>query len=154
MVSKTTMNRTNGAEEFPPRVVARNLSDLTHDAITLTELQAELFKADLHESVRRLILPGLLLVLAILFAFGCVPVALAALATALTAQAGWSNEISLLTASLVGLLVAGLAGGLGWLLMRRAMSVFNRSKQELMENIQWIKSVAKRREGRHGKVAM
>jgi len=47
MVGETTMNRRNGSTPSPPNGVAKGLGKLTHDIVSLAELEFELFRIDL-----------------------------------------------------------------------------------------------------------
>src|SRR5262245_49796173 len=76
-------NQSNGRGASAPRVVARNLAELSHDALTLGDLQMRLFWADARRLLRDLVYPGILLLVGVVLVLGCVPFALSTIAIAL-----------------------------------------------------------------------
>ena len=76
MVGKTTMNLRNGSTAAPPNGVAKNMGELTHDVLSLAELQLELFRSDCRKGMKGLLVPVALLILAGIVAAGTVQVAL------------------------------------------------------------------------------
>ncbi|MEO8495753.1 MAG: phage holin family protein [Planctomycetota bacterium] len=120
--------------------MARNVGGFAHDLLALSELQAELLKADTKECVERLIMPIVLLAGAAVLAIGCVPVALAALAFGLV-TAGLSNWLAFLLAAAAGVGLATLVGFVGWRKLCKSPVVFERSKDEFSSNFRWVKRV-------------
>lgn len=137
------MSTVNGkSREFPPTTTARNIADLSHDVVHLGELQTELFKLDLSDTIRRLILPTALLAVGVVVALSCVPLVLAALGFALM-DAGMSGWAAFLTAALTGVGCAAFFGLVSYLTFRKAPSAFERSRDEFVKNIDWLKRVLK-----------
>ena len=95
MVGETTMSQRNGSSTAPSDGVAKDVGELTHDIVSLAELQFELFRNDCRKGMKRLLLPVALLLLAGIVAAGTVPVALIVLAELLTQAAGLSRAASL-----------------------------------------------------------
>lgn len=135
------MSEHNGSTGFPPRTMARHVGGFAHDLVSLTELQAELLKADTQECFQRMTTPLVLLGMAIIGSIGCVPVALTAFAYGLVAAAGLSTWLAFLIAATTGLILAGLAAAIGWRLLVKSPSVFERSKDEFNSNLCWVKRV-------------
>jgi len=51
MVGETIMNRCNGSTQSPPSGVAKGMGELTHDIVSLVELQFDLFRVDCREGL-------------------------------------------------------------------------------------------------------
>lgn len=137
----TLDGRSNGRGTSAPRYVARNLAELSHDVLTLADLQSRLFWADARSLVSDLVYPGILLVVGVVVVLGCVPFALATIAVAV-------DEATRLTLSqamaftLAGGLVLGAVVALvavRWL--RRGLHPFERSLAECELNLKWVKKI-------------
>jgi hypothetical protein len=144
MVDEAAMNRHNGSTPSPPSGVAEDMGELTHDIVSLAELQLELFRIDCREGFMRMLIPLALLLFAGMLALGTVPIALMLVAEVLTQVAGLSRSAAFSIAALSGFLVALAIGGVGWSSMRGAMRVFERSREELTRNMTWIRNALKR----------
>jgi hypothetical protein len=139
------MSERNGSRNSPTSVVARSVTEFAHDVLTLTELQADLFKMELQQFRRAVVLPVALLLTAVVVAFGCVPVVLLCLAYSLVEFAGMSQALSLLIAVLFGATVAVLAAFLGWRRLRSGPLQWERSREEFGRNVAWVKQVLKQK---------
>jgi hypothetical protein len=144
MVGETTMSQRNGSSTAPSDGVAKDVGELTHDIVSLAELQFELFRNDCRKGMKGLLLPVALLLLAGIVAAGTVPVALIAVAELLTQAAGLSRAVSFSIAALGGFGVAVAMGVVGWSRIRGIGRVFERSREELARNMSWIKQSLKR----------
>jgi len=144
MVDETTMNRRNGSTSAPPNGVAKGMGELTHDIVSLAELQFELFRIDCREGLKRMLIPVALLLFAGIVAVGTVPVALIFIAEFLEQAAGLSRAAAYSIAAMSGFIVAAATGVGGWSYMRGAVRVFERSSEELTRNMTWIKHALKR----------
>lgn len=138
------MKTTNGQTELPPRTVAREAVEFVHDVTTLAELQGKLLIVDCKQGMHRVVLPTAALVIGIVLALSCVPVALAALIltlieiTSLTpAQA---CGITLLISAVLAIVVIRIAI---WRL-RHGMGLFDRSFREWRQNVQWTRFMLRR----------
>jgi hypothetical protein len=144
MVGETIMNRRNGSTLSPSNGVAKGMDELTHDIVSLAELQFELFRIDCREGLKRMLIPGALLLFAGIVAIGTVPIALMLIAELLTQAAGLSRAVAFSIAALSGFIVALAMGLVGWSYLRGVVRVFERSREELTRNMTWIKHALKR----------
>lgn len=138
------MNLRNETNPAPPNGVAKDVGELTHDIVSLAELQFELFRNDCRQGLQGLLIPVALLLAAGIAAFGTVPIGLILLAEVLTQVAGLSRALALSIAALSGLLAALALGVVGWSYIRGVGRVFERSREELARNMTWIKRALKR----------
>lgn len=76
--------------ESPASQVGSNLAGLTHDLITLGELQLQLIGVDLREGLSKGLLPGFVIFSAVLLALGTMPVILLGIGWSLHNLAGFS----------------------------------------------------------------
>ena len=139
MVGETTMNVRNESTPAPPDGVAKDMGELTSDVMSLAQLQLELFTTDCRTGMKGLLTPVVLLLGAGLAAFGTVPVVLLLIAEVLVHVAGLSPLAALSTAALTGLFAAIVLGIVGWSQVRGIGRVFQRSREELIRNLNWIK---------------
>jgi hypothetical protein len=144
MVGETIMNRRNGSTLSPPNGGAKGMGELTNDIVSLAELQFELFRIDCREGIKRMLIPGALLLFAGIVAVGTVPIALMLIAGLLTQAAGLSRAAAFSIAALSGFIVAVAIGVVGWSCLRGVVRVFERSREELTRNMAWIKHALKR----------
>ena len=120
------------------------MGELTHDMLSLAELQFELFRNDCRDGLKGLLIPVTLLLLAGIAAAGTVPVALIFLAELLVQAAGLSRAAAFSIATLGGFIAALALGVLGWSRICGTGRVFEHSREELTRNMTWIKHVMKR----------
>jgi hypothetical protein len=144
MVGKTTMNLNNGSTPASPDGIGKDMGELTHDIVSLAELQFELLRDDCREGMKGLKIPAALLLAAGVVAFGTVPVALLLAAELLVQHAGLSRASALSLAALSGFILAVALGVAGWLRVRGIGRVLERSREELARNVSWIKHALKR----------
>ena len=138
------MNRCNGSTQSPPKGVAKGMGELTHDIVSLAELQLELFRVDFREGLRRILIPVVLLLFAGIVAVGTVPIALMLVAELLVQTAGLSRAAAFSIAAMSGVIVAVTIGVVGWSYLRGVVRVFERSREELTRSMTWIKHALKR----------
>jgi hypothetical protein len=120
------------------------MGELTHDIVSLAELQFELFRSDCREGLKRMLIPVALLLVAGIVAAGTVPVALILVAEFLAQAAGLSRAAAFSIAALGGFIVTAAIGLAGWSRIRGVARVFERSRGELTRNMTWIKHALKR----------
>ena len=141
IVGKAMMNRNNGSIPEPPNGVAKDMGELTHDIVSLAELQFELFRNDCRKGLKGLLVPVALLLFAGIVAAGTVPVALIFIAEILAQAAGLSRAAAFSIAALGGFIAAAALGIAGWSRIRGVGAIFERSREELTRNMTWIKHV-------------
>ena len=120
------------------------MGELTHDIVSLVELQFELFRIDCREGLKRMLVPVTMLLIAGIVAVGTVPIALIFIAEFLTQAAGLSRAAAFSIAALGGFILAVAIGLVGWSYLRGIVHVFERSREELTHNMTWIKHALKR----------
>ena len=120
------------------------MGELTHDIVSLAELQFELFRNDCRKGLKGLLIPVALLLVAGIVAIGTVPMALILMAELLTQVAGLSRAAAFSIAALSGFIVAVALGVAGWSYTRGVGRVFKRSREEWTRNMTWIKHTLKR----------
>ena len=133
------MNLRNGSTPAPPNGVAKDMGELTHDIMSLAELQFELLRIDCREGLKRMLVPVAMLLVAGIVAVGTVPIALILLAEVLTQAVGLSRAAAFLIAAMSGVIVALAIGVVGWSYLRGVVRVFERSREEFTRNMTWIK---------------
>jgi hypothetical protein len=139
------MNNGNGRCSVKTPNVAASVSDLTNDVIELTELQAQLFALDVKKSMVKARTCLILSVVGICLSLGSVPVALIALAELLVEQLAWSTSAAYGVATLVGLLLSGIAIGVAWGYTKKGLVSLDESREELRRNLTWLKSTLRKR---------
>ena len=120
------------------------MAELTHDIMSLVELQFGLFRKDCRDGFKQLLIPVTMLLLAGIVAAATVPIALIFMAELLVQAAGLSPATAFSIATLSGLLVAAVLGLAGWFHLRRVGHVFQRSRAELTRNMTWIEQALTR----------
>lgn len=143
MVDQTKMNGRHN-ETSPAAGVGRNLADLSHDLLTLAELQGRLLMVDFAEGKSNSIVPLILIVVGCLLALGALPVFLLAFGWMLVNLAGMSEHAAFFVVSIAAIVLAGAAVWGGYRMLTSALAVLSRSRQELHENLQWIKTALQR----------
>lgn len=142
MVDQTKMNGQQ-RKTSPAVGMGRNLADLSHDLLTLVELQCQLLFVDIAEGKSKSILPLILIVSGCLLALAALPVLLLAFGWMLVNLGELSQHAAFFIVSLSAIALAGGAVWGGFKLLSRAMAVLGRSRQEMRENLEWIKFALK-----------
>ena len=127
------------AKRSPPRAVAHSIADLAHDATVLCELQTKLFKAELGTATQKVVTPIALFALAGVFALASLPLLLVCFAYVLVEVAELSHWLSFLAAAGLGIVLAAVLGGIGYVFLKKLGSPFPRSQAELQRNIEWFR---------------
>ena len=144
MVHQTTLNDQNGSPRSASQGLARDVGEFAYDVLTLAELQAQLFVADMQECGQRVRVPGLVLLSGIALGLACFPIALAALALVVVQVFETSYAAGFLIAVVVGAALSALLCAIGWYQVRDRAAVLGRSQQALVRNLRWIKKVLER----------
>ena len=145
MGHQTKISEQNGSPETAPKALARDVGEFAHDVLTLAELQARLFIADVQECGQRVLVPGLVLLCGVALGLACFPIALAALALLLVQVFETSYAAGFLVAAVGGAVLSALLCVVGWFHVRERLAVLQRSQQELVRNLGWLKKVLKRK---------
>ncbi len=140
MVNQTTM--TNGRSTAPATAMTRSMSDLAADIATLAELQVRLFLLDAKESAKRLAVPAAMILGGGVLLLGTIPVLLLAIA-ALLVLAGLGVTASLFISFFLGAAFGTIPVVIAWSLLRSSPISFQRSREELAQNVRWIKDALK-----------
>jgi hypothetical protein len=130
--------------EAPPRAFARSLGEVGSDLLSLMELQARLGWEDLKTAGRQAAGGLAAAVVAAGCAIGGLPVLVLGLAEILVEMFGWSRGATLLV---LGIVTVGASAILAYYGARRVFqnfAVFRRSKDELIRNLEWLKTLSSR----------
>jgi uncharacterized membrane protein YqjE len=144
MDHQTKIGERNGSPQTASKGLARDVGEFAHDVLTLAELQAQLFAADLRECGRRVFVPGLVLLCGAALGLACFPIALAALALLVIQVFETSYAAGFLIVVGVGAVLSALVCVIGWIQVRQRLAVLGRSQRELIRNLRWIKKVLER----------
>jgi hypothetical protein len=144
MGNKATMSPERNGSEADSKGIVHEVGELAEGVVTLVELQGQLFAADVKEYSQRSFPFALVLASGIAMGLACFPVALAAGALMLAEYSELSLGPAFLIAAFVGALFSSLLCVFGWLYVRRHLRILQRSQQELVCNLNWIRSMLER----------
>jgi hypothetical protein len=113
---------------------------LARDVLELTELQGSLLKVETKEAGRIAWRTLIWATLGITFLVAALPVALFAVAQALTDYAEWPRTAALGAAAVGSLIVSAIATTVGWRTFQHLLTAWRRSSNELSENVAWLKA--------------
>lgn len=139
MANQTPIDGRNG--EAPAHVFTRSASGFARDVSTLADLQLKLFSTDLQEALSRMAVPLFLIVASGVMAAAALPLILVGFAFLLVYYAEWAIAWSMLVIAAATILLAAVTGAIAYRSVQRGLKSLDRSKQELLRNINWIKSV-------------
>jgi hypothetical protein len=141
MGDQTPINPWNGAAVAPARVFTRNASGFARDVSTLADLQLKLFSSDLQEALSRMAVPLFLVVVSGVMTAAALPLILVGFAFLIVYYAGWAIAWSMLVIAVGTILFAAVTGAIAYRSLRRGFKALDRSKQELLRNVNWLKAV-------------
>jgi len=141
MADQTSVRDHNGKPEAPARAIGRNVSEFAHDFTALADLQLKLLSVDMKQAMRRLRLPTILAIVAGALALGTIPVILLGIGYLFIEYAELSVAWSFLLTALLSLIVVAILLGVAYARIRGSMSILNRSRDEFIRNVNWIKMV-------------
>jgi uncharacterized membrane protein YqjE len=144
ILGQTPMSTAQHTHESSRRGIVGSFSDVVSDIAELAELQCELARADLADSIRRMVQPAIVLMIGVLLLAAGFPVLLVAIAAVLNQFAGLSVPLAMGIASLVGFVIGSVLTVLASRWLRNAVGTFERSKTELRRNVAWLKSLGQR----------
>jgi uncharacterized membrane protein YqjE len=132
----------NGARtEDKGESLVGGISDFAENVATLLELQAQLAMLDLKECIARATLPLIFVAIGLALMLASLPVILGGLALVLATALNIGIGAALLLTGLVVLVVSGLIAYTAWLRSRPGFDSFRRSREELVRNLSWIRTV-------------
>lgn len=126
-----------------PESLKQSTAELLHDVGDLAELQWELLAIDAAEARRRARWPLVAIVLAVVVLLGMAPVLLLGLAELLVLYASFAAAWAYLLVAVVAAVAAAVTVKLSIDRLGQATASFGRSRDELKQNIQWMRSVIK-----------
>ena len=135
-----------GQRTHAGRAFGRGVSGVVQDVVELSSLQAQLTAVDIREAGSRAVVPLACLVGALLITVCSLPLVLLGIGEALISHFGWSETTAYLTTAAVAMLIAAGIGWIGWIKLRAAASILERSGRELLENVNTIRETLTRSE--------
>jgi uncharacterized membrane protein YqjE len=144
MGHQETVNTFDGVPQSAPKGLAGDVREFAHDVLTLAELQAQLFVADVQECGQRVMIPGIVLICGVVLGMACFPLALVVLALFLVQIFEITSAMGFLIAFAAGAVLSALLVAIGYLQIREHAILLQRSREELRRNLNWIKKVLKR----------
>ncbi len=141
--------RSNGRYRTQVPDVTGSVTSLTHDVIELTELQVKLLTLDIRKSAEKIRLCVIVAIIGICFLLASIPVALFALAEVFIEQLEWSRYAALGASTLVGVLISAVLGGAAYSIAQSGLFTLDRSREELKNNVAWIKTALRNRSQFH-----
>ena len=112
---------------------------LVHDTVELAELQLQLFAADGREMARKSAPPLFLMAAGVTVAISGLPLLLAALASALIEYASFPIWLAMITSTVAGLGIGGVAVAVGIKWLQPQLTIWRRSADELKKNVDFLK---------------
>lgn len=121
--------------------VVGSIADLGNDVATLAELQLKLASLDFNEAKGRALIPLSLVVVGLVALLSSVPVALGGLALLVAQLLSISLGWAFLLVAGVTMLLAGVIVALAGRRLGASLESFRRSRDELVRNISWVRTV-------------
>jgi hypothetical protein len=139
MASQTSVSdaKSNGRGEG----VVGSIAGFGDDVSSLIELQAKLLAIDTRETASRAVVPLGFTVFGLATCLGCVPVAVAGVGLLLARAFAIAPAWGLLLAAAVVLLGAAALTIVAGLRLARSFDSLERSRDELVRNLSWIRTV-------------
>jgi hypothetical protein len=122
-----------------PGYVRQQLGELVHDALTLGELQVQLFKVDLRDARKGVSIALALVGIGVVLALGSIPVLLFAAAQGLVSGLSWPAPWAYLAVGAAAVIVAGVLVWVGVRQASVATGTMHRSTAEFAETLKWFK---------------
>lgn len=111
------------------------------DAVELGELQLRLLREDLRETSQQAKSGIFLIIAATAMLLAVLPVSLLAMAAILELVLEFSRAAALGLAAAAGLALSLCGFALGWFVLRRSTKNLSRSREELHDNLAWVKQM-------------
>jgi hypothetical protein len=129
--------------------VAGSVSGLAHDVIELSELQLRLLRLDVQKSTQKWRICLILAIVGICLLIASIPVALFALAEVFVEQLEWSRSAAFGASALVGVILSAIFAGSAYSVVRSGLFSLERSREELNNNVAWVKTALRNRQQFH-----
>jgi len=141
MADQASVNQSRGNGNGGGESVVGSIAGFGTDVANLADLQLKLATLDFNEATAKATLPLSLLVGGLVVLLGSVPVAIAGAALLIASALGISLGLTLLLTAIVVMIAAGASVAFAGLRLTRSFEVFRRSREELVRNISWIRTV-------------
>lgn len=142
MVSQATQvespERCVDEDAAAPEHLRQDVGALTRDIVMLAELQFELLREDVVQTLKKARGAIVLMIVAAIAALACLPVMVLGVAF-LLAEAGIHLGFAMLLVSVVVLAASGVTAAMSWTRMRKAATPLGRSQREFRINLNWVK---------------
>jgi len=139
MDDQTKVN--GGRVDGPAEGVVGSLAEFSNDVVSLAELQLALAAHDFKEATAKARLPLALFVVGLVVFLGSVPVAVGGLALLVAQVFSISIGPALLLTALVVMILTGAIAAFAGRRVVASLDSFRRSREELIRNINWIRTV-------------
>lgn len=143
-MSTETMEMVNGVatgnRRLPTPGIGQGVSKLASDLLTLAELQWRLFVIDARQTLTRSNTMIGLFAGATVLAVAAASVAVAGVGIALAYAIGWPVWAGLLASAILALVFSAILVASATRLLKSALSVFTRSRDEFAKNLETFKS--------------
>ncbi len=125
--------------------VISSATDVAGDFIELAELQIELARSDVKQFTAQSIASVVAMLVASVTLLACMPVALFGLADALSKHFSFDVGLSRLAVGTAGAMLAMVVLIVCGLRLRKGLSSFRQSHEQLQNNVSWLKDVLRGR---------
>jgi hypothetical protein len=141
MVDQASMNSEGRLNGHGTSGIVSSLAGMGSDIATLVELQAQLTAIDIAASAARARVPAAILLSSAVLAICAIPIALLGVAELIVVYGGLRLPWALLLTAITAIAVAALVGWLAWDRFSKSFDAMRRSREELVRNLAWIKTV-------------
>jgi uncharacterized membrane protein YqjE len=124
-----------------PEGVVGGIAEFGNDMATLVELQAKLALIDLKQATAKAILPIAFSVIGLALVLASLPVILLGVALLLAALLHISEGWAMLLTGAPVLVISGVVVAIAGMRVRNSFDSFQRSRDELVRNLSWIRTV-------------
>lgn len=143
MVSQTTVMNSAPPTNSPSRAIARSVGELGQDILMLGELQAKLAAEDLREAAGSSVKPAVVGVVASGLILGGLPLLLVSIGELLVYFVGIERWIAYCGVAAAALVLGAILAMIAVRKLISLLAIFDRSKQELLQNVHCLKSLLK-----------
>ncbi|WP_406697302.1 phage holin family protein [Singulisphaera sp. Ch08] len=139
--TKVKSSSTNGSANGSAESMVGSLAGFGNDVATLAELQLKLAALDFQETAARALVPLIVVVVGLVLILGSVPVAIGGGSLLIAQATGISIGLALLLTATVILGLAAFIVVVAGRKLGMSLEGFRRSREELVRNISWIRTV-------------